>query len=159
MKRTVLQLLLVALVAMLFASAVFANGHARGERPSVTTEQPEVAPPPAPAPAPAPAPTVSQACPPAVQTSAQAVGVVSCGVNAPLAMAMNPVVKADCNDVFVVAGGSIFKYDRAMCLKKQAPLMMANCGNGSAATAVGTPAPGHLRPGRLCRRREHDRPL
>ena len=52
---------------------------------------------------------------------------------------MNPVVKADCNDVFIVAGGSIFKYDRSMCLKKQANLSMVNCGTGSTAV-IGTPA-------------------
>lgn len=140
MKRTVLLLLLGALAVMLVTSAVWANGRAKGERPSVSAE-PEVK---GPAPAPqmptaAPAPAVSEAAPP-VQTSAQAVGVVTCGINTPLAMAMNPVVKADCNDVFVVAGGSIFKFDRSMCLKKQTSLMMANCSNGAAATAVGTPA-------------------
>ena len=44
-KRTVLLLLLGMLVAMALTSVAFANGHARGEVPSVTTEAPEVAPP------------------------------------------------------------------------------------------------------------------
>ncbi len=125
MKRTVLLLLLALLVAMALTSVAFANGHARGEVPSVTTEAPAPPPPP-----PAPVPK-AEACPAPVQTCAQAVGVITCAPNLPLAMAMNPVVKADCNDVFIVAGGSIFKYDRNMCLKKQANLSMMNCGTGT----------------------------
>jgi len=149
MNRTLLLLLLAALVAMSAMTAAFANGRAKGERPAVTAEPEVMAPAPAPAapgappemPAPAPVAAAPEACPPPTATTGQAVGVITCGTNAPFAMAMNPAIRAEGNDVYVVAGGTIFWFDRTMCPKGRASLSLAACPPaGGVSAVVGTPA-------------------
>ena len=73
------------------------------------------------------------ACPPALQTSCDQTTATMPNVESlvSIGISMNPAIFVDGQNVFVAAAGSLFEFDRALCLRRQALLPLGNCASVS----------------------------